>query len=152
VSISLSPSVSPSVSPSPGWRGYTRGDEAILPLNNDNDLETTYSIPDIDKVVSKDLSWVPQTGLQQFMIHQFKDYIAENSCSLECQLKSDLFPSSSTVYLQIFNRVGLVWDEVDSESLADPNVDFILTGTIANLANYKDASNVISCRVYQEAL
>jgi hypothetical protein len=87
------------------------------------------------------------------MIHQFKDYVgAYSSCILECELQTTQSPSISTVYLQIYNRVTLVWETVDTDNTSSTNTDFILTANIPNLTDYKDGSSVISCRVYQEAI
>jgi len=84
------------------------------------------------------------------MIHQYKDFVgAENSIRLECELKTAVAPAVSTVYLQIYNRNTTTWDTVDSNNTAPINTDFVLTGFVADLTNYKDGSNVISCRVYQ---
>ena len=87
------------------------------------------------------------------MIHQFKDYAGESSsCTLEWEGQTSLVPSLSTVYLQIYNRNTTTWDTVDSDNFSNANTDFILTADIANLTNYKDGGNVISCRVYQLAV
>ena len=152
ISSSLSASVSPSVSPSEGYQGYTRGDENILPLD-DNDLETGYSAQDLLDVAEVDASSVCQTATQEYMIHMFKDYVGTNTkCKLNWKGQTTLEPSSSTVHLQIFDRIGTKWDDVDTDNTSDPDVDFILEGNVEDLTNYKDDNNVISCRVYQEAL
>jgi len=54
-----------------------------------------------------------------------------------------------TVFLQIYNQNTTTWDAVDSDNASAVNTDFILKGTIPDLTNYKDGSNVMSCRVYQ---
>jgi len=96
---------------------------------------------------------VGQTATDEHTIHQFKDFAGTtNSVSLEVECQSDLAPSSSTIYLQIYNRNSTTWETVDSNNTESANTDFILSGDIADLTNYKDASNVISCRVYQEAI
>lgn len=46
---------------------------------------------------------------------------------------------------------GTIWEDVTENNVANANTDFTLTGVVANLTNYKDANNIISCRVYQEA-
>lgn len=149
---STSESASPSVSPSAGYQDYTRGDEITLPTD-DTDLETTYNGSDITDVETKNDVRVAQTATQQFMLHQFKDYTgANNSVTLECELQTTLEPSSSTVYLQIYNRNTNTWNTVDSDNTSAVNTDFILTGYVADLTNYKDDNTIISCRVYQEAL
>lgn len=151
-SVSASPSVSPSASPSAGYSEYTKGDYVALPAN-DSDLETNYSTQDETDVATKDDVRVDQTGTQQYMIHQFKDFVGSSGfCSLEWEGQSTLAPSSSTVYLQIYNRNTNTWDTVDSDNSSSANTDFILLAQVADLTNYKNTGNVISCRVYQLAL
>ena len=149
-SISISPSASPS--PSPGWENYTRGDYAVLPIDDTN-LEVNYSTQDYLDVNADDTTWVDQVATEENMIHQFKDYVGnKKSCILKWKGKTTLQPSLSTVYLQIYNKVTHQWDTVDSDNTSNANTDFILTIIILDLTDYKDASNVISCRVYQLAI
>jgi len=152
VSPSVSPSASPSASPSEGYQGYTRGNYDVLPANDD-DLETAYTAQNLIDVATKDDVRVGQAAVQEHMVHQYKDYIgANNFCTLEWEGQTTLAPTSSTVYLQIYNRNTTTWDTVDSDNTSSADVDFILTGTVADLTNYKDVNSVISCRIYQEAL
>jgi len=58
----------------------------------------------------------------------------------------------ATVYLQIYNRITQAWETVDSDALSGADNDFELYAEIADLTNYKDGSNVISCRVYQQGV
>lgn len=148
----MSPSASPSASPSEGYQGYTRGDYADLPAD-DSDLETNYSAQDKEDVADNDGVRVAQTGTVAFMIHQFKDYVGvKNSCILEWDGQSTLAPTTSTVYLQIYNRNTHAWVTVASNNSSGANSDFLLSANVADLTNYKDNNSVISCRVYQEAL
>jgi len=74
-------------------------------------------------------------------------------CHLEWEGKSTLAPLTSPVILQIYNRSGIpVWETVDTDNTSDADVDFVLMADIPDLTNYKDGSNVISCRVFQLAL
>ena len=149
---SSSESASPSSSPSPGYQNYTKGDYAELPAD-DTDLETDYVEQDYTDVASKNDIRVDQTGTQQYMIHQFKDYCEDNnSCTLEWEGQSTLAPTSSTIYLQIYNRTTEEWDTVDSDNTTGADTDFTLTANVADLTNYKDGNTLISCRVYQLAL
>lgn len=151
-SASLSPSFSVSPSPSLGFADYTRGDNAALPAN-DNNLETNYSAQDVIDVSTKDDIRVSQTGTLEYMEHQFKNFVGSNTfCQVEWEGQTDLLPSSSTVNLQIYNRNTTTWDTIDSDNSSSINTDFILIAYIADLTNYKDASNVISCRIYQLAI
>ncbi len=146
-SASISPSVSPS--PSPGWQDYTRGDYAELPAD-DADLETAYSTQDYTDVSSRNDVRVAQTATSQYAIHQFKDFAATaNACTIDWEGQTNLAPSLSTVYLQIYNRNSSTWETVDSDNSSAADADFPLSASVANLSNYKDASAVISCRVYQ---
>lgn len=96
---------------------------------------------------------VAQTAIGEFAIHQFKDFVGTNtSCTLEWEGQTDLAPSTSTVYLQIYNQNTTTWESVDSDNATAINTDFILTANIADLTNYKDGSDLISCRVYQEGV
>lgn len=150
---SPSSSISLSVSPSPsaGYSLYSRGDVAALPGNTD-DLETLYNGTDETNVDTRNNVYVGQTGTLQYMIHQFKNFVgSQTTGQLEWEGKTALAPSSSTVYLQIYNRNTNAWETVDSDNSSSADVDFELTAVIADFTNYKDASNVIVCRVYQLA-
>ena len=158
LSPSLSPSISPSISasvspsPSPGWEDYTRGDENVLPAD-DTELETAYSVQDYIDVSTKNDVRVAQIATDEYTLHQFKNYVGTSPlANIEWEGQSDLASSSSTVCLQIYNRNSTTWETVDSDNTTNADTDFTLTAHIANLTNYKNASNVISCRVYQEAI
>jgi hypothetical protein len=142
----VSPSASPS--PSPGWENYTRGDYANLPADDTN-LETNYIAQDYLDVDSINFVYVDQTATAQYAVHQFKDYVGANSCTLDWWGKSNYAPSASKVSLEIYNRLTTTWTEVDFDNATAANTDFELTANIADLTNYKDGSNVISCRVWQ---
>lgn len=154
VSPSVSPSPSPSVSPSPseGYQNYTRGDYAVLPANDD-DLETEYTDPNLADVATKDNVRVGQSATGEFTIHQYKDFVgAFNHVSLEWEGLTNCAPVFSTVYLQIYNRTTLNWDTVDSDNSSPVNTDLVLGGAVDVSADYKDAGDIIACRVYQEAV
>jgi hypothetical protein len=152
-STSNSPSNSPSVSPSPSPASYgkTRGNYAVLPTT-DADLETPYSAQDSTDISSKNDIRVGQSGILQYMIHEFKNYVNRSSCSLECEIQTDLPPSASTVYLQIYNQTTNLWETIDSDSTSPASTDFVLSATVADTANYIDGTSFISCRVYQLAI
>jgi len=124
----------------------------VLP-GNDNDLETGYSAGDLLDVATKNNIRVSQSATGEFAIHQYKDFVGGgNSCNLEWEGQTNCAPSFSTVYLQIYNHNTTTWDGVDSDNASPVDTDFTLSGNIADLTNYKDGSNVISCRVYQQAV
>lgn len=153
-SASLSPSASgsrsASASPSTGYSLYTRGDELTLP-NGTSDLETIYSDDEETDVATRDDVRVGQTGALQYMIHQFKVFVGDKTtCKVEWEGRSDLAPSDSTVYLQIFNQTT-TWETVDSNSSAPADTDFEMEEDIEDLTDYKDSNSVVTCRVYQLA-
>jgi len=117
------------------------------------DLENAYSAQDYLDVNVADDTRVGQTATQEYMVHQFKDYVGNVSgCQLNWEGQSTLAPTSSTVYLQIFNRNTSTWDMVDSDNTSNADTDFVLSVLVESLTNYKDESNVIVCRVYQLAI
>ena len=66
--------------------------------------------------------------------------------------QSNLAPTSSKVVLQIYDRDGTTWADLDEENGVDADTDFQLTASIiADADHYKDERNVITCRVYQQA-
>ena len=131
---------------------FTRGNYASLPAD-DADLETVYSSSDITDVGIHNSSFVNQTGTTQFMIHQYKKDAGSNTrCTVTSILQTDLLPSSSTVYLQIYNRDSTSWETIDSDNTSAINTDITLTYYISDLTNYKDGSNIIAIRLYQQSL
>ena len=116
-------------------------------------METNYSAQDYLDVDTKDDVRVSQSATGEYTIHQFKDYVGDkNSCTLECELQTNLAPLLSTVLLQIFNRDTPAWQTVDTDNTSAADTDFTLTAEVADLTNYKDAGGVIVCRVYQLGL
>lgn len=86
-------------------------------------------------------------------MHQFKGFVgSETRATIEWEGQSSLAPKYSAVYLQIYNHNTSAWETKTSNSTADDGIDFELSATITDLTNYKDSSNVISCRVYQLAI
>jgi hypothetical protein len=126
------------------------GDYAVLPAD-DTGLENNYTPQNYIDVDTSDDVRVAQTATGEYAIHQFKDYIATNACSVQWEGQTDLAPSVSAVYLQIFNRDTPLWETIDSDNTSGADTDFILTANVADLTDYKDASDTISCRVYQLA-
>ena len=130
------------------------GDENVLPANNDNDLENLFTHQNYLDVADDDATRVEQCATDEFTIFLFKDKNDNNTDDIAVTWngQSDLAPSSSTVYLQVFNRTTTTWENEDSESVEGANTDFDLEGEItANHGDYYDASNWVAWRVYQEA-
>jgi hypothetical protein len=153
-SASESPSISPSVSPSPspGWKGYTRGNYATLPLN-DNDLSVIYSDQDYIDVATIDQIRVSQSATGEYTVHQYRIYAGElidhNECTIYWVGQTDLATSISPVYLQVYNQSTDEWETLFTESTCPANQDFSMDTYIVNLTNYKDDNFVVSFRIYQ---
>lgn len=153
-SLSPSSSISKSNSPSPsiGYQAYTKGDYSTLPTDT-TDLETPYTNQEELNVAHIDGQYVNQSATNQYMIHQYKDFVPaeSNVCSLEWRGKSTKSTSINPVYLQIYNQVSTEWETVDTENTVGEDVTFTLSAYINDVTNYKDASGLVSCRVYQQA-
>jgi hypothetical protein len=126
------------------------GDYASLPAD-DTGLENNYTPQNYIDVDTSDNVRVAQTATGEYAIHQFKNYIATNACSVQWEGQTDLAPTLSTVYLQIFNRDTSLWETIDSDAISAADTDFVLNADLADLTDYKDASDTISCRAYQLA-
>lgn len=133
-------------------KSYSRGNYADLPAD-DADLETVYSSSDVAAVATNDGSRISQSASGQYAIHQFKNVVTSTSVTVSWDGQSNIAPSDSSVVLQIYDRVtsGGIWETLDTESLADADVDFELSGSKADLTNYKDDNDVVCHRVYQLA-
>jgi len=96
---------------------------------------------------------VGQDATSEFMIHEYKNFVGANSsCQLHWEGQTTLEPNVSTVYLQIYNRDTTTWDTVDSDNASLADADFLLVADVADLTDYKDVGNLVSCRIYQEAI
>ena len=143
----MSPSIS--LSPSPGYELYSRqGGLAVLPAN-DTDLATGYSAQDYLDVDAINGVRVALTE-QEYLIHQFKDFIGGwDSVSISCNARSDMAPTTATVYLQAYNRNTTTWDNLTSNSTAGADEDFNLNYIMPDVTDYISSGGIISCRVYQ---
>jgi len=153
-SLSPSASESPSVSPSPssGYKAYTKGDYAVLPTD-DADLENDYVVDEILDVATSNDIRVAQTAEGEFAIHQYKDFVGSSTkCTLRWEGQSDLSPTISTVYLQIYNYNSSEWETVSNDNTSPADTDFELVYGVADLTDYKSSSLVICSRIYQEGI
>lgn len=132
---------------------YSRGDNAALGAD-DTDLENLFTWTEYQNVATNDGTRVAQTATNEYAEFLFKNKNDNTTDSIQVTWdgQSDLAPSSSTVYLQIYNRTTEEWETKDSDNSSAVNTDFELTSTItANLNNYYDVSGWVACRVYQSA-
>ena len=118
-------------------------------------MENVFGAKNYEDVASDNATRVAQTATNEYAVFLFKKQHINNTDTFTVAWngQTDYAPSSSTVYLQVYNRVGATWDEIDSDSTTGVNTDFDLTGSItSNLGNYYDGSFWIACRVYQRAI
>jgi len=133
---------------------YTREYNASLPTN-DNPLSTQYAAQDYTDVGTDDTDYVGVvTVATGYMVHQFEKFNTnENNTDaiiVSVVSRSTLAPSSSTVYLQIYNRDTEEWETLDSDNSTGANTDLTLSGTqSADLSNYYDANYIVALRIYQ---
>jgi len=87
-----------------------------------------------------------------FLEFLFKDKnTSQQDTSVTWKGKTNLDPAIKPVYLEIFNRTSGLWEVLDSDNSSPINTNFTLTAIVsADLGDYFDANNWISCRVYQE--
>jgi len=112
-------------------------------------LEVSYTGQDYIDVATFDGITVDQTASEQYAIHQFKDHVATTGATFTWKGQTDIAPTTSTVYLQIYNTNSNLWEEIDSDNITGIDTDFTLTANVSNLTNYKDINQVVTCRIYQ---
>lgn len=132
------------------FEGYSKGAYPSLP-GNDDDLLDVYTDGQITDVATDDIYMVAQLATSQIAIHQFKQEINGIGGTITVVAQVTIPCSTSTAYLQIYNRSGTpAWDTIDSDNATGANTDFTLSATVADLTDYKDENNIVACRVYQE--
>lgn len=147
-SASISPSIPPSI--------FTR--EALTGLPGDkDDLATIYTVEEEIKVGTLDNIRVDLAGTGSvYLAHEYKirGQNSQDAMTVTCNLRSTLAPTSSTIYLQIWNVTDSVWETIDSNSRANAGQDLYLVGRIfENNSDYFDTTypsyNEVAVRVYQ---
>jgi hypothetical protein len=122
----------------------------VLPTDT-ADLENIYQdVPDMENIANDDSVYVEQSAAGEYAIHQYKDVGAQGSATFVFKGKSSLPTGDSLVYLQIYNRNTDEWENMDQTvGTLSAHARFTLTANKADLTNYKDAFNMVVCRVYQ---
>lgn len=133
-----------------GTSFYTRESNASLPTvatpRSTGFLATEYATVSSDNATYIDLTGNP------YLLFQFEKYHTNNTDQISATWngKSTLAPSSSTVYLQIWNKTSSSWETIASDSATAANTDFTLTGgKTTSLTDYYDTGNRVVFRVYQ---
>ena len=131
---------------------HTKGDKTTLPTTS-ADLDTLYTDQEEIDVSTDNGTYVNVEG-SNYLIHQHAKVNSNKSAlSIKWNGQSTLAPSSSTVYLQIYNFNTNSWETLSSNNSASANTDFSLTGSkTTNLTYYYDSDNYCYVRVYQEAV
>jgi len=132
---------------------YSRGDVAAMPAD-DTDLENEFTSGEYTQVETDNADRVAQTATGEYAAFLFKNkHTGQATIDVTWNGQSDLAPSESTIYLQIYNRITPGWETLDSDNATAADTDFDLEGQVTvDLANYFDVDNWIACRVYQEAI
>jgi hypothetical protein len=134
-----------------GTEEYSRGNYAVLPADC-VDLENIFTAQEYIDVATENNVYVTQSAFNEYSAFYFKDRHTTDveAPTVIAKTRSTLAPSSSTVYLQIFNRTTATWETVDSDSTTAADTKFTLTATqYHNLDDYYDASKWLCYRIYQ---
>lgn len=131
---------------------YSSGDYVTLPAGSSN-LSTLFNSPEYSAVATLDDVYANQVApVASYSVFQFRNQYV-NSVDrphTECYVKSDLAPSISAVYLQVYNITLTTWETLASNNIANADTRFFLEGTIdGNLDDYLDVNLWYSFRVYQ---
>lgn len=137
-----------------GFKAYFSEDKASLP-SDDTVLANAFSSGNYTTVSSDDGNYVTQSSVGQYSVFLLKNKSTTQMpfIVLTWNGQSDQAPSTSTVYLQVYNRNSASWETLTSNNSANADTDFTLTATISsNLSYYYDANNWVAARVYQQAV
>ena len=132
---------------------YSRGDDSILSITS-SDEENVFTYEEYGYVLTADDVYASQSAVGEYAVYVFKDKHTTNlnQITINWEGQTDYDPITSPVTLEIYNFSTNTWEILDSEVTAGANVDFTLTGSIAeDTTEYYDPSYWIVCRVYQEA-
>lgn len=134
-------------------KNYSSEDAAALPAADAN-LDNLFTSSEYSDVATTDDVFSTQSATDEYSIFLFKNKGNSSSDNIVVTWigQSSIAPSTSTIYLQIYNRNSATWETLASNSTTSANTTFSLSGTkTSSLSNYYDGSNWVSCRVYQLA-
>lgn len=127
--------------------------EAVASLpTDDSDLANYYDASDLTDVATDNAVRVSVTGdTGDYAVHQFKRIHnnVNDQCTVTVNMQSELAPSTSTVYLRVYDHNLGTWETIDSDSATAANTDFDLTGVVTG-SDYYDSNGRITAQVYQE--
>jgi len=122
--------------------------------SDDATLSNTFVEQDYTDVESDNDIYVCAEGTSaycKFLFQKYNDGESQSPVSITWKGKSTEAPSSSTVYLQIYNREDTAWENLDSDDSTAENTEFTLSGSQStDLSDYFDENYVVAFRIYQE--
>lgn len=131
---------------------FSKEDLSSLPTN-DSPLANLYTSQEVLDVQDDDAARVPMEAAEDnYSVHQFqKEYTNNNEhIYVTWNGQTDIKPTDSTIYLQVYNNASGSWEDIDSNNTANSNTDFNLSGSTSGTASdYYDNENKVSIRVYQ---
>jgi hypothetical protein len=136
-----------------GSKFYSREDKTSLPADV-NPMATFYSNTEVSDVDSDNATRVSLSGVN-YPIHMYQYRHTNNTDNITISWngQTDLAPSTSTVYLQIYNYNSSIWDTLDSDNSSSANSDFTLEGSkTTSVSNYYSTIYLVSVRVYQQSV
>lgn len=139
--------------PAPVNENYSREAVGSLP-STDANLDNLFISSEYSNVATEDAVFTTQSATNEYSVILFKNkglYVTDNIVVTWIG-QSNIAPSASTVYLQIYNRTSGLWETLDSDNATGVDTNFTLSGTkTSSLTDYYDANLWVSCRVYQLA-
>lgn len=135
-----------------GNKGYSHEAATSLPTTNDS-LDVGYTSTELTNVDSDNSTRVAVGSIStnRYLIHQFSVSTPENAeIAVSWNGQASIAPSTTTVYLQIYNNNTSSWETLTSNSSASADTDFTLSGSkTTNLSYYRDSEGKSVARVYQ---
>jgi len=132
---------------------YSREANAALP-STDSVLGTLFTTTGYSNVTDDDNVYEDQAATDQYAIFLFKNRGEFNTDDIEVSWrgKTNIAPSTSTVFLQIYDHNLATWETLDSDAATAADTEFELTGAkTSSQSDYYDDNLWVTCRVYQLA-
>ena len=140
--------------PAPQTQNYSREENVALPTNSAV-LDNLFTTAEYTEVATENSIYADQTGTDDYSIFLFKDKGTVNTDDIHVSWtgQTNVAPSTSIVYLQVYNINSATWETVDSDNTTGANVNFTLTGDITENQTYHYDDNLwVTCRLYQLAV
>jgi hypothetical protein len=134
-----------------GGKHYSRESDNTLGTDDSN-LATIFSEQEYTDVGTDNDTYVDLEGTEQYFEFLFKEPNdnSTDSFRITWKGKSSLAPSSSTVYLQVYNRTLSQWETLDSDNSVLLILSLSRRDAINRFEQFYDANYVITVRVYQD--